>query len=318
MRLLRYLILGSPVVLSGSFANPEHAAVSLPTPPMRGGRAGSGLTAATTRICRARYIPPARSRSGFTSPSGPTELSQVPPSPPHPTPPSVSTSFCLPQVTAHKDIITDISFSGYSCATNGSLSGHLNTTLLAELKAAGVRTHPLVGCGMPTLRSLFASPEAFITAAVSEAKAHGFEGYNLDFEPYGAPQTNADGAAYARFLDTFATALHKEGKVLSVDYFSNLPIWNLPAMNDSATDMFISMDTYVQGNETFEAYKQVAFSCAQPAAHGHPLSSKSRTLLAAGTSSRRGSALAWPRPPAPPPKASPSRHTHSGPTHAAI
>ena len=33
MRLLRYLILGSPVVLSGSFANPEHAAVSLPTPP---------------------------------------------------------------------------------------------------------------------------------------------------------------------------------------------------------------------------------------------------------------------------------------------
>ena len=32
-------------------------------------------------------------------------------------------------------------------------------------------------------------------------------------------------------------------------------------MNDSATDMFISMDTYVQGNETFEAYKQVAYSC---------------------------------------------------------
>lgn len=191
--------------------------------------------------------------------------------PPHPTPPQLSHPgpILLPhwQVTAHKDIITDISFSGYSCAANGSLSGHLNATLLAELKAAGVRTHPLVGCGMPTLRSLFASPEAFITAAVSEAKAHGFEGYNLDFEPYGAAQTNADGAAYARFLDTFATALHKEEKVLSVDYFSNLPIWNLPAMNDSATDMFISMDTYVQGNETFEAYKQVAFSCAC-----HPLS----------------------------------------------
>ena len=169
---------------------------------------------------------------------------------------------------------------------------------------------------MPTLRSLFASPEAFITAAVSEAKAHGFEGYNLDFEPYGAAQTNADGAAYARFLDTFATALHKEKKVLSVDYFSNLPIWNLPAMNDSATDMFISMDTYVQGNETFEAYKQVAFSCAC-----HPLSctaeSKDRTMLAAGTSSRRGSASAWPRPPAPPPKASPLRRTPSARTPAA-
>lgn len=129
------------------------------------------------------------------------------------------------QVVAHKDIITDISFSGYSCAANGSLSAHLNTSLLAELKQAGVKTHPLVGCGMPTLRTLFASPEAFISAAVQEATAHGFDGYNLDFEPYGAPQTNADGADYAKFLDKFAVALHKEKKALSVDFFSNLPIW---------------------------------------------------------------------------------------------
>ena len=34
----------------------------------------------------------------------------------------------LAQVVAHKDIITDISFEGYSCATNGSLTAHLNVS----------------------------------------------------------------------------------------------------------------------------------------------------------------------------------------------
>jgi hypothetical protein len=45
-------------------------------------------------------------------------------------------------------------------------------------------------------------------------------------------------------------------------------------MNDSATDMFISMDTYVQGNETFEAYRQVAYSCVHPPAHPPKLASR--------------------------------------------
>jgi hypothetical protein len=46
------------------------------------------------------------------------------------------------EVVAHKDIITDISFSGYGCNpanTTHPLSSSLNASLLAELKAAGVR-----------------------------------------------------------------------------------------------------------------------------------------------------------------------------------
>ena len=78
------------------------------------------------------------------------------------------------------------------------------------------------------------------------------------FEPYDGVATNDDGAAYGRFLTQFADALHAAGKVLSLDYFSNDAIWNLPAMNSSTVDTMISMDTYVQNNETFEAYHQVA------------------------------------------------------------
>ena len=60
------------------------------------------------------------------------------------------------------------------------------------------------------------------------------------------------------FLKKFADALHQVNKKLSVDFFSNLPFWDLGALNSSTTDYLISMDTYVPGNATFEAYLQVA------------------------------------------------------------
>eukprot|EP00039_Didymoeca_costata_P010752 m.145584 g.145584 ORF g.145584 m.145584 type:complete len:146 (-) comp14950_c0_seq1:86-523(-) len=66
------------------------------------------------------------------------------------------------------------------------------------------------------------------------------------------------GLMYAEFMNKFANALHSEGMELSVDYFSNLAIWNLPAMNSTALDTIISMDTYVQDNSTMEAYTQMA------------------------------------------------------------
>ena len=81
---------------------------------------------------------------------------------------------------------------------------------------------------------------------------HSLTGYNLDFEPYDSPikipssATNADGLAYAGFMRVFAEALHQHDLELSVDYFSNLAIWNLAAMNSSNLDTIISMDTCVE------------------------------------------------------------------------
>jgi hypothetical protein len=173
----------------------------------------------------------------------------------------------LGQIEANKHILTDVSYgNGYAvaCGDAGSctLKSNFNTSREATLKSFGVRSWPLLGCGStPLLRKLFANPDGFITAAVAEADKEGFDGYNLDFEPYDKLSTNDDGAKYGRFLDKFSSALHAKKKMLSLDYFSNNAIWNLPAMNDSAVDLMISMDTYVKSNSTFEAYYQVA--------HGH-------------------------------------------------
>lgn len=82
-------------------------------------------------------------------------------------------------------------------------------------------------------------------------------------------------------MRVFADALHEHSLELSVDYFSNLAIWNLPAMNSSHLDTVISMDTYAQDNTTMEAYTQVALGyitasklgvgiCPQPSATKKP------------------------------------------------
>jgi hypothetical protein len=47
----------------------------------------------------------------------------------------------------------------------------------------------------------------------------------------GGDVNNRDGLAYAQFLDKFAQALHKEHLELSLDFFTDLAIWNLAAMN---------------------------------------------------------------------------------------
>lgn len=165
----------------------------------------------------------------------------------------------LAQLAANRGVLTDVSIGGYGVGSDGALTGGPNVTLLGELRRMGLRTHPLVGCGSTAaLRTLFASPGGFIAGITAQATALGFDGINLDFEPYDGAATNADGAAYGRFLTKLADALHGAGKVLSLDYFSNVPVWDLAAMNASSADRFISMDTYVQGNESFTAYMQVA------------------------------------------------------------
>ena len=40
----------------------------------------------------------------------------------------------------------------------------------------------------------------------------------------GGDVSNADGLAYAKFIDTFAKALHAADKELSLDFFTDLPI----------------------------------------------------------------------------------------------
>ena len=69
-------------------------------------------------------------------------------------------------------------------------------------------------------------------------------GYNLpDFEPcqYVSNCTDADAAAYAGFLDTFAAALHKHGMELTIDVATWTPFWNYTRLAATRVDRIILM-----------------------------------------------------------------------------
>ena len=183
------------------------------------------------------------------------------------------------QVTANKDIITDVSFGAYTLSDSGALvesKSGLNTTAVALFNSMGVRAHPeiFVGSGptgsIDVMRTLFNDPEPFIAAAVKAAVTNNFGGFNVDLEPYSdsypwhPTATAADGLAYAKLIDALAKALHAHGKVVSVDYFSNNPFWNLAALNATDADTLISMDTYAQQNTTFEFALQVGLGSVAP------------------------------------------------------
>ena len=162
------------------------------------------------------------------------------------------------------------SFGGLSVGADGTFQGSQNATLIKEMKGMGIKVYATVGAtNITTLRAIFKEPEPYIEAAVKSAVSSDIDGYNLDWEPYVKGMSkwvpndegdvnNDDGLAYARFVDTFAKALHKEKKELSLDFFTDLAIWNLAALNSTAVDTVISMDTYVQDNQTEQAYVQMA------------------------------------------------------------
>ena len=162
------------------------------------------------------------------------------------------------------------------------------SSVYKELRAGGVRVLPTQlptiyndANGMhsellPKLLKLAASPDTFIKQAVNLAVAEDLDGWNVDFE-IGAADWNSTvttvplGAQLlAKFLDTFAQALHAKGKLLSVDMSTdtnplclsisgrapvlkhgcNYEWWPVYALNRTSVDRFITMTTY----ESFERF----------------------------------------------------------------
>ena len=151
-----------------------------------------------------------------------------------------------------------------SVVANGSFAPSGDGKKVQELQSHGLSVHGIMGCSdIHTLRALFRRPGPFIADAVAFADKLKLAGFNLDFEPYDGV-TNADGAAYAAFVDLFAAALHAQGLQLTVDFFSNGAIWDVAALNSTAVDVLISMDTYVQDNATMEFAAQAALGHIAP------------------------------------------------------
>lgn len=97
---------------------------------------------------------------------------------------------------------------------------------------------------------VFENPQPFIDSCISEAEKYGYIGYNLDWEPTD-DVTEADGSAYATFIDTFAKQLHAHDLLLTVDVATWSPIWDYDAMAATAVDKGISMGTYTATDTSF-------------------------------------------------------------------
>lgn len=189
----------------------------------------------------------------------------------------------LDTIRSHKSLLTAVSFEKYSLGAGCNLSG-VNVQNLSEVNAdiqmAGLEAWPMITSWphpadfLQRMREVFASEECaqrFISAALDEAKAHNYTGFNLDWEPTAPPNTTlpvtaADATAYASFVDTFAKALHKEGVQLSVDVATwvTVPggpsIWNYDALAATTVDSAVSMGTYTSSDSSFTHQLQLLTS----------------------------------------------------------
>jgi hypothetical protein len=164
----------------------------------------------------------------------------------------------LYEIDKHRDTLTAVSFEKYTLGSNGTLLDNHLTSVSDRIIAMGLEPWPLLSSFphvpefIDFMRDVFTHPQSFIDQCVREAKKYGYVGYNLDWEPT-EDCTEQDGLDYAAFIDTFAKELHTQGLQLSVDYASWSPIWNLPAIADSAADAIISMSTYTSTDSAFQS-----------------------------------------------------------------
>jgi LysM repeat protein len=119
-----------------------------------------------------------------------------------------------------------------------------------QAQGMGLKCEPLIlndQCSPAGLNALLTNSSlqsSFIQSAVSEAVSSNLNGYNVDFEPSSGTLNLA--SAYGVFLTDFASAMHAQGKSLSVDIASwdGGVLWNLAIEAQSSVDMVVTMVTY--------------------------------------------------------------------------
>jgi len=123
---------------------------------------------------------------------------------------------------------TAVSPTTYQVTAQGELkpwSDH-DEAFAAQFIAHGLRVLPLIwaDCAahprpIAAFRKIMAQPASFIAAAVERAQKHQFGGFVLDWEPTGS-LTLEDMAAFPRFIDTFAAAMHAASPPLELHVFA--------------------------------------------------------------------------------------------------
>lgn len=149
----------------------------------------------------------------------------------------------------------------YNLGPNSTLVANNLTDVTPSIISLGLESWPMISSYpypphfLDWMRELFANPTPFISACIAAAKSRHFTGFNVDWEPPSGKNatkaTKEDAAAYAAFLDTFATALHAEGILLSVDVAGWSEIWDLKAIGATSVDRVMYMGTYTKPDDVW-------------------------------------------------------------------
>eukprot|EP00762_Andalucia_godoyi_P002348 ANDGO_07473.mRNA.1 hypothetical protein CAOG_05148 len=173
----------------------------------------------------------------------------------------------LAQIAANLDVVNHAAFECYNLGEDGTLVKNNLTVVNPTLEKWGIQTFPMVSTYMDApphrrndtvewARKLFANPTPFIEAAVRECLENGYAGINLDIEPDGS--LVSDAYLYADFLNTFSDAMHKVGKLVTVDIAHWAPMLAYNVLNTSRLDKVFSMDGYIGSNDLWLQYFNAA------------------------------------------------------------
>ncbi len=171
-----------------------------------------------------------------------------------------SPSAGLAEIARNKELLSGVSYEQYDLGSGSMLVNNGFTDVGAALAAMGLERWPMITTASNALLLELlwgphhASPP-IVAEAVAEALAKNLTGFDIDFEPDDAMR-DEDAARYVQFLDTFALALHKVGKRLSVDVASWNKFWNFTLLAGSRVDTIHQMDTYCC-NDNFTEWQSV-------------------------------------------------------------
>jgi hypothetical protein len=187
----------------------------------------------------------------------------------------------LQQLTSNADIFQHVSFECYNLGADSTLVKNNLTQVNDALRAAGIKTFPMVSTYNDTchhecpdtilhIRQLLNAPQKFVASAIAEAEVHGYSGFNIDLEPTGS--VDADGLLYPTFVAYCADEFAKHGLTLTIDIASWGALWNFTALSAVAKTranlIIYDMDGYAGADDTWQRLFNKAVAAFGPAPLG--------------------------------------------------
>lgn len=137
---------------------------------------------------------------------------------------------------------------GYQTHPEGE-TGKWMESWVPQFQALGLKQTPLIdGGGVRNVEALISDESkvrAFAKAAVDNAKAKGYAGYNLDLE---IRISSSYGERFESFVNTFADALHDAGMTLTLAITGLCPPWYMGVscsqLANTRADRLFTMSTY--------------------------------------------------------------------------